>query len=345
MKKKFCLLLMPILLLGLFACLPAEEPILPAPTLSVPSPVLYDADAVVIGDVILFQDIRASLVPAREEELSFPMNGILIDSVNVRVGDFVHEGDIIIELERSSYARDLEEVNRDLERAELSLRQLEEAHALNLDRARLSGVSVDTVSYTRQYDTYRHQIEVLNIKKENLEYELERRVLRGSMDGYVTSIVTFNEGDVTVADRRLATIADATETIFMVSGESADLLHVGDEVELAVQSDVLHGIVIDPLEYNITADRSDYEAYILVEDGHRYGLTATSFGMIRVIIDTSREVLCVPTRSVHLYNGRAFVFVLEDELPVLRDIEIGLMGNTFTEIQSGLEPGELVIRW
>ena len=340
-KRLYCLILIIIFLTG---CLPVEEPLLPIPTLSVPEPVLFNTEPVDVGDVMLFRDLRAGFVPAREEILSFPMNGILFDSVNVRAGDFVQEGDIIVELERSSYVRELEQATRELEMAEVNLRQLEEAHTLHLQRERILGIPVDRISYARRHDNYSHQIDILNIKIENLEYEMERRVLRASMDGYITSLRRLNEGDVTVADQQIAIIADVTETVFLVTGDGANLLHLGDVVEITIRSEVYYGIVIDPLEYNLTANRSDYEAYVLIPDGHQYGFTTTSFGNIRIVIDAMEDVLCVPFDAIHVHEDRTFVFVLEEGLRTLRDVEVGLMGNVRVEIVSGLELGELVIR-
>ena len=340
-KRLYFLLLIIIFLTG---CLPVEEPLLPIPTLSVPEPVLFNTEPVDLGDVMLFRDLRAAFVPAREEVLSFPMNGILFDNVNVRVGDYVHEGDIIIELERSSYIRELEHAIRELEMAEVNLRQLEEAHVINLQRERILRIPVDMISYARRHDNYSHQIDILNIQIENLEYELERRVLRASMDGYITSLRRLEEGDVTVADQQIAMIADVTETVFLVTGDGADLLRIGDVIELTVRGEIYYGIVIDPLEYNLTANRSDYEAYILIPDGHQYGFTTTSFGNIRIVLDALEDVMCVPADAVHVYEDRAFVFVLDEGIRTLRDVEVGLMGNLRVEIRSGLELGELVIR-
>ena len=346
MKKRiYCVLVTLLFSILLFSsCLPMEEATLPAPRLSIPEPILYETTPVVVGEVVLYRDLRANFVPAREETLSFPMNGILIHSVNVRMGDFVREGDIIMELEREDYLRELDQSIRDLETAQVNLRQLEENHALDLHNARLTGATVDTISYTRQHDTYSHQIDVLNIKIENLEGELESRVLRASMDGYVIFLRSFIEGDVTVADQQMATIADVTETLFLVSGDEADLLNIGDVVEMTVRQEVYYGIIIDPEEYNITADRSDVEAFILIQDGFQYGFTTNCVGNIHVVLDVSENVLSVPTRTIHRYDDRTFVFVLHEGLRTLRDIEVGLVGNASTEIISGLEVGELVIR-
>ena len=343
-KRVYCLLATLLFSTLLFSsCLPVEEATLPAPRLSIPEPALYETDPVIVGEVVLYRDLRANFVPAREEILSFPMNGILLHSVNVRVGDFVREGDIIMELERESYLRELDQTTRDLEAAEVNLRQLEENHALDLHNARLTETTVDMINYTRQHDYYSHQIDVLNIKIENLKRELENRVLRSSMDGYVIFLRRFTEGDVTVADQTMATIADVTETVFLVSDDGADLLNVGDVVEMTVRQEVYYGVIIDPEEYNITTDRSDYEAFILIRDGLQYGFTTACVGNIHVILDVSENVLSVPTRTIHRYYDRTFVFVLHEGLRTLRDIEVGLVGNASTEIVSGLEVGELVI--
>ena len=344
-KRIFCLLMSSLFSIVLLSgCLPAEEAPLPTPRLAIPEPVIFDTEAVAFGDVVLYRDLRANFVPARKEILSFPMNGILIHGVNVRVGDFVREGDIIIELERDSYVRELEQTTRDLEMAQVNLRQLEETHALNLHGAWLTGTTVDMIGYTRRRDQYRHQIDVLGIKIENIEGELERRVLRATMDGYVTSLRRISEGDVTVADQQLAVIADVTETVFLVSDDGANLLNIGEVVGMTVREEMYYGVVIDPVEYNITANRSEHEAFILIRDGLQYGFTTSCVGNIHVVLETTEDVLVVSTRNIHHYYDRAFVFVLEDGLRTLRDIEVGLMGNAWTEVMSGLEVGELVIR-
>ena len=346
MKKRIYCLWIPLLfsILWFTGCLPVEEGPLPVPTLAAPAPVVFDTVTVEVGDVVLYRDLRANFVPAREESLSFPMNGILIHGVNVRVGDFVREGDIIIELERDTYVRELEQTTRDLEMAQVNLRQLEENHALNLHSAWLTGTPVDMLGYTRRHDEYSHQIDVLNIKIENIEGELERRVLRATMDGYVVSLRRITEGDVTVADQQLAVIADVTETVFLISDDGANLLYMGEVVQMTVRDEVYYGVVIDPVEYNITANRSQYEAFILIRDGLQYGFTTSCVGNIHVVLDTAPEVLVVPTRTIQRYEERTFVFVLEDGLRTLRDVEVGLVGNTYVEIISGLEVGELVIR-
>jgi len=342
-KRAGCLLLI-LVLLSLSSCLPVEEAALPAPTLSVPVPLFYITDPATVEDVVYYQVLRARFVPTREEVLFFPMNNLLIYRVNVRLGDFVREGDVILELDRSSYLQELEEIIKDIESARVGLRQLEEIHALNLQRWTLMERPVDMIGYIRRHEHYNYQIDVLTIRMDNIEAELERRLLRASMDGYVAFIRSFNPGDLTVAGQRVVEIADITEAVFMVSGDGANLLSVDDVVNITVQGELYYGVVVDPIEHGITADRSDHEAYIMIQGGHGYGFTTGTMGSVQVVFDIAKEVLAVPTNSVTVYGNRAFVFVLEEELRVLRDIQVGLVGNSLTEVVSGVEEGELIVR-
>ena len=324
-------------------CLPVEEEVLPAPALSIPEAEVYNVIAAEIGDVVLYKDLRAVLVHAREEILTFPMNGILFDIAHVSVGDYVETGDILIELDRKAFIRELEQITRELEMAELRLKQLEEMFAFERRRASILGYTADTLSYYRSHDEITGWIDITKIRIRNIEEELERRVLRATMDGYVTYLHRFSQGDVTVADVRMAVIADVTETVFLVTEEEALTLNYGDEVELKIQREMYPGVVINPKEFNISENRSENEVFIQIHDGYEYGFTTSTSGILRVVIQTAKDVLSIPHSSLNTYNGRYFVFVVEDGLRVLRYIEVGLIGNTFVEITGGLQYGDLVI--
>jgi macrolide-specific efflux system membrane fusion protein len=62
------------------------------------------------------------------------------------------------------------------------------------------------------------------------------------------------------------------------------------------------------------------------------------------VLEEAEDVLYVPFNTVKKANNRVFVYVLEDGVRMIRDIEIGLEGNMLTEIVSGLFEGEIVIQ-
>jgi hypothetical protein len=64
-----------------------------------------------------------------------------------------------------------------------------------------------------------------------------------------------------------------------------------------------------------------------------------------LLLDERTDVLYLPNRCVFEADGQAYVFV-EDEggMMSIRDITIGLQGDSYTEITGGLEEGDIVIR-
>ncbi len=61
------------------------------------------------------------------------------------------------------------------------------------------------------------------------------------------------------------------------------------------------------------------------------------------LVFESREGLGVPSAAVLVRGGRPVVFVARDGVAAAREIETGLQNDGWTEILSGLEPGEAVV--
>ncbi|MCL4423773.1 MAG: hypothetical protein M1115_11585 [Actinobacteria bacterium] len=55
------------------------------------------------------------------------------------------------------------------------------------------------------------------------------------------------------------------------------------------------------------------------------------------------DVLTVPTSAVHTIGARSFVYVLESGKEVRHPVTLGATNGIYTEITSGLQPGEKVI--
>lgn len=72
----------------------------------------------------------------------------------------------------------------------------------------------------------------------------------------------------------------------------------------------------------------------------RLGQTTT----VQVVVDQAEDVLSVPTSAVTTAGGRTTVTVLENGRQVVKPVEVGVRGDTSTEIKSGLREGEEVVR-
>ncbi len=77
------------------------------------------------------------------------------------------------------------------------------------------------------------------------------------------------------------------------------------------------------------------------EDGM---LFPNQFVNARLLVDTRRNAIVVPTSAVQRNSNSVFVYVVqEDDTVDLRTVKIGLAEGSETSIESGLAPGEIVV--
>ena len=63
---------------------------------------------------------------------------------------------------------------------------------------------------------------------------------------------------------------------------------------------------------------------------------------VEVLLDTKQDVLRIPTQAIQ-DNERVFVFNASDGLLEMRPVKTGLSNWHYTEVLSGLKPGEQVV--
>jgi membrane fusion protein, macrolide-specific efflux system len=72
----------------------------------------------------------------------------------------------------------------------------------------------------------------------------------------------------------------------------------------------------------------------------RLGQTAT----VRIVVEEAEDVLAVPSTMISTVGGRSTVTVLRNGKHVPAQVELGIKGDALTEIKSGLNEGDQLIR-
>jgi multidrug efflux pump subunit AcrA (membrane-fusion protein) len=128
--------------------------------------------------------------------------------------------------------------------------------------------------------------------------------------------------------------------------EDFPLVEVGQKVELffdALPDAEATGTVSRILPKRTSGDRPLYTVYISLDEVPDHlvdGMTTDA----AILISQRLQVLCLPRALVHASSGNtASVEVWNGLLKVERQIEIGLRGDVYLEILSGLEEGEQVV--
>ena len=346
MKKffPFLLLIWLLILTGCFA-LPVEEEVLPPPVAGIPEARPMRTATVVRDDVINFTNVQASYLPARQETLWFAVPGQRIRGVFVTAGDYVQEGDILAELERPYIHIQLEDAKRDEEWALLDLTHHDMRQTMARRHAAQTGTSFDAASYNDARRRIEGRIYIVQQRIEFLQQEADALFLRAPFDGVVTWALDVSGVMWSYVGQEAVIVADQDVHIFLVTGDPAEAIHPGLTLDVTVDGEEFTAIAIDPENYEINhhpiAGRA--EAFLKITDGIPPLITPRTSIMVHVILDAAHDRLAVPNLAVSQLEGRTFVYVLYNDVVSLRYVEIGLIGNSLTEIISGLYEGEVVV--
>ncbi|HUE99075.1 MAG TPA: efflux RND transporter periplasmic adaptor subunit [Anaerolineales bacterium] len=179
------------------------------------------------------------------------------------------------------------------------------------------------------------------------EAVLDSLQIKSPMDGIVFE-VSAEARQTFQAETALFTIGDpkALEVIANVTEEDYPLIAPGQSVEVyfdARPEVTVQGKIERIIPKRIEGDRPLYNIYISLDevpDGLADGMTSDT----AITIAKREGVLCLPRATVRASAGDTTTVRVWDGLEeVTKEITIGLRGDTYVEILSGLSEGEQVI--
>ena len=344
-KKLLCCVAALLLILSSCFMLPIEDPVPPPPVTQAAEAPTFSTITITRGDVVRDEIVVASQIQGRNEPQTFNICGLYLRGIYVNMGDYVQEGDIIASLYSPELQERLQSALRQEEWLRLNLSQLGERQAISRRIAAVSGFPMDNTPYNQERTRLEWELDLLFSELEFLQRENDLLYLHASTDGIISRVLTYEPGLVLTEWTHVAVITDQAQPIFRVtSAEAAPAMGIGDYFILTIEDKLLLSVVIDPDEWEVPGGAFYDREIFLIFAEEMPDISPNSRGNIYVLIDKAENVIFLPHHAVHYAGGRAFVFVLSDSgLRVLRDIEIGLKGNTTYEIVSGLEEGELVV--
>jgi RND family efflux transporter MFP subunit len=182
---------------------------------------------------------------------------------------------------------------------------------------------------------------------EQAQADLDAATLIAPFDGVVVEVLV-RQGESVTAGQELVVIADVSqgELLATVVEEDLPLVKPGQEVEVyfdAAPDVTVTGVVERIVPQRTEGDRALYPVYTKIEElpsNILPGMTADAI----ITIDKRENVLQLPRAVVRAGEGNsAIVQVWNGRAEETRTIEIGLRGDLYVEIVSGLEEGEQVV--
>jgi len=317
------ILLFTITLTGCFF-LPEEDEYLPPP-LREPGRIEYTTVEVTRGDIS--DEVRGQgVVEARSGVVvSFGNISGLLKALHFRSGHDVEEGDLMAELQN-------DELLEKLRRQEIYTRLAE----IDFERSR-RGTRLDREAAQLRLDLSKLDLELAR-------EEAERTLLYAPVSGRIVYATRTMINEQINPYQDIFTIVDMSDLVLRVSGEFASRTPLGTEVKIMINSEIHFGTIIQVPALS-PVDSEDRDIAVIecdTLDPADFNL-GTGFLIINELA-SAEDAVIVQTSFIRHDGGRTYVILLENGVPVERNVVIGLSTTTLTEIISGLSEGDLLVQ-
>ncbi len=197
-------------------------------------------------------------------------------------------------------------------------------------------------------DLYETQIKQAQSQVRLYENQIENAILRSPVEGRVAA-VNKREGETTMPQDTVVSLLPAVpfEITADIYEERIVKLAIGAPAEIALPAfpgKKFSGkiIFIDETE-KIINGVVYYEIKIAFDEEPPEGIRPTMTADIVIRTDKKENVLVVPKEAIRGTEGKTTVEVLTNGLVREKQVETGLMGDSLTEIISGLNEGEKIV--
>ncbi len=306
----------------------------------------YDLALAQIKDVELIKSINCTYSQLNEEKLKFKIGGFRVAHIYAEEGQDVKAGDLIAELDVSNKEKEVFDLQSSIRESELEIQQENEMIEFYDSRINSPSVSLaakedyilsrekseeNIISAQKKIDYYTKQIE-------KDQYIIENSCIYAGIDGTVLSMKEGIEDWTSSTDSVAVTIVDTSVCAFIATDPEA--------VEYLEKGDVAVVEVSNQKTYQVTVSQIDDETgkIVLELDEPDFSLSMGTNGMVKLMLDKHEQVLALPRLTVYNTDEYYYVFTLsENGVRELQKVEVGLIGNDYVEILSGVEPNSSVI--
>lgn len=279
-------------------------------------------------------------------------NNLDVKRVSVEEGEKVEKGQLLLETETKHAELDLKSLKAEL--AGLKVRY-DKAKELSDKNSRL--YEQGALSY-EEYDQALTAVKELQAQITALNYSIESYSelsgvsgIRAPIEGYITGVY-IRDGEHVIPGALVFEISNLDDRYIKVDliAEDADLVSLGDQVHAynknsGFSNKECYVRKIHMKAKEIMSDLGLIQKRVTIEIalGSDIDLRLGSDVEVEINIDEKNSALCVPEDAVFEKNKNKYIYVVQDDKAILREVETGIEGEEFIEIINGLKEGEEVI--
>ena len=282
-------------------------------------------------------------MPMSSVDLNSEMSGLYKLQTNprtgrpFRLGETVRKDEVIIRLEDSEYENNIQIESRKLQLEIAEQEQVKQQELQTLGGA--TGGHVKNAEISASNARYALANANINLGKMNV---------KAPFDGVITNLPHYTT-DVKVANNQpMVSIMNYANLFLEVNFAESNMpyIQVNQPVNVTQPTlpyDTLRG-VISEISPAISAETRTFKCKILIQNSE-LKLRPGMFVKADVVIDRSENVIIIPKNIVQTNRNRKFVYVVERNVAVIRNLTTGIEDDDNVEILDGLaENDQLIIR-
>lgn len=325
---------------------PAPEPVVEEA--AAPVMQLIASEVTTVAPQTLTRTVRVTgtLAPLEQTIVSAQVSGRIV-SINVRPGDAVSRGDVLIELDREALEIQFEQQSSTAEatRAQLALAEQQLQRTQELIERGSSTVS-GLEQAQSNVDALRANLAALTSQVQSARNALENATVTATADGVVAQR-SVEPGQTVQPGTNLFTVVDLSRLQFNAAAPlgSSAYIRPGQTVAITVEgvpNRSFHGVVerVNPVAESGTRTIPVYIVLENLNDLLRGGAFATG----QITTSQAPDAIAVRRDAIREDAEGSFVLLLENGTIERRGVETGdTWSNALVEITNGLEPGEQIV--
>ncbi|MGI5901493.1 MAG: efflux RND transporter periplasmic adaptor subunit [Desulfitobacteriia bacterium] len=296
-------------------------------------------------------------IQAEKEALIFPKSMGQVQSVAVKVGDYVTEGQILYSLDKSDLQATYDQAQagyklakagyemkkKEYELAKANYEKLKELHELGgisdqeLEQAEMLASENVLKSAQAQFAQAEAQYRAAVKAYQDLD-------IKSPIAGVVTAL-NLKVGDMATNAAPVATVVDLNNVFVSVSVSEKVINQIQKGQKVLVEVDSVNQTIeakIDSLSPAADQRTGKYELKIKINNSEKV-LKPGMFAKVFIATATKQDTLVVPAEAVVFQNGKNVVFVVENNKAREREVTLGLENGRQIEILEGLQAGDVIV--
>lgn len=269
-----------------------------------------------------------------------------IEQVLVQEGQQVKAGDPLIQLEAVELANTVRQAGDMVRKAqasyELALNDFNRYQTL-YDKGAVSEQQLDNAK--AKLKTAEADLSSAAANQSNARQQYSYGVINSPINGVVAN-KTASVGQVVSPGAALMVVQNIDQLYAVINVEQKDLGRVQTgqtaSIHLDAYPDRIFTGVVEVMNPEAGSVSRMFRTKIKVDNSEKE-LMPGMFAKVKVAIGASAQVLTVPQSAIVQKQGLYYIFVLDGDKAVQRQIEIGDMIGTDIMVKEGLEPGQQVI--